>query len=221
MAPAHIDKAYDQQLERLTSSIGAMGDFALAQFNDAIRSLLEHDIALAQRTVEQDRMLDALRRDLSASAALVIAKRQPMASDLEEVLADLRIVEDLERIGDLAKNIGRRTMSMSGQPLPAQLVQRINAMVELTATQLSTAIAAFVQRDALQAAQVSSADDQVDESHHRIVADLVLLMGEDRGHVSDYVHLLFCVKNIERIADHAVNVAKAAHLKSTGRPLID
>ena len=118
MAPSHIAKAYDQQLERLTSSIGAMGDFALAQFNDAIRALLEHDTALAQRTVEQDRMLDALRRDLSASAALVIAKRQPMASDLEEVLADLRIVEDLERIADHAVNVARAAhLKSTGQPL--------------------------------------------------------------------------------------------------------
>jgi len=219
MAPSHIAKAYDQQLERLTSSIGAMGDFALAQFNDAIRALLEHDTALAQRTVEQDRMLDALRRDLSASAALVIAKRQPMASDLEEVLADLRIVEDLERIGDLAKNIGRRAMAMSGQPLPEDLLSRIRAMVSLTATQLRSAVAAFVERDPLQASEVSNADDQVDESHHRIVAEVVTLLAEDRANVGDFVHLLFCVKNIERIADHAVNVARAAHLKATGQPL--
>lgn len=219
MAPAHIDKIYDQQLDRLTSSIGAMGDFALAQFNDAIRALLTHDTALAQRMVEQDRMLDALRRDLSASAALVIAKRQPMASDLEEVLADLRIVEDLERIGDLAKNIGRRTIAMSNESLPEALVGRIQAMVELTTAQLKTALEAFVERDAQRAVNVNVRDDQVDETHHQIVAEMVAMMGESRSNVADYVHLLFCVKNIERIADHAVNVAKAAHLKSTGHPI--
>jgi len=219
MAPAHIDKIYDQQLDRLTSSIGAMGDFAIAQFNDAIRALLTHDTALAQRMVEQDRMLDALRRDLSASAALVIAKRQPMASDLEEVLADLRIVEDLERIGDLAKNIGRRTIAMSSESLPETLVGRIEAMVELATAQLRTALDAFVERDAQRAVNVNVRDDQVDETHHQIVAEMVAMMGESRSNVADYVHLLFCVKNIERIADHAVNVAKAAHLKSTGHPI--
>ena len=219
MAPTHIDKIYDQQLDRLTSSIGAMGDFALAQFNDAICALLTHDTALAQRMVEQDRMLDALRRDLSASAALVIAKRQPMASDLEEVLADLRIVEDLERIGDLAKNIGRRTIAMSGASLPEALVGRIEAMVDLTMGQLRTALEAFVERDAQRAINVNVRDDQVDETHHQIVAEMVAMMGESRSNVADYVHLLFCVKNIERVADHAVNVAKAAHLKSTGRPI--
>jgi phosphate transport system protein len=219
MAPAHIDKIYDQQLDRLTSSIGAMGDFAIAQFNDAIRALLTHDTALAQRMVEQDRMLDALRRDLSSSAALVIAKRQPMASDLEEVLADLRIVEDLERIGDLAKNIGRRTIAMSGDTLPPALVGRIEAMVELTTGQLRTALEAFVERDPQRAMNVNTRDDQVDETHHQIVAEMVAMMGESRSNVADFVHLLFCVKNIERIADHAVNVAKAAHLKSTGQPI--
>jgi phosphate transport system protein len=219
MAPAHIDKIYDQQLDRLTSSIGAMGDFAIAQFNDAIRALLTHDAALAQRMVEQDRMLDALRRDLSSSAALVIAKRQPMASDLEEVLADLRIVEDLERIGDLAKNIGRRTIAMSSETLPPALVGRIEAMVSLTTVQLRTALEAFVERDPQRAMSVNVQDDQVDETHHQIVAEMVTMMGESRSNVADFVHLLFCVKNIERIADHAVNVAKAAHLKSTGQPI--
>lgn len=219
MAPAHIDKIYDQQLDRLTSSIGAMGDFAIAQFNDAIRALLSHDTALAQRIVEQDRMLDALRRDLSSSAALVIAKRQPMASDLEEVLADLRIVEDLERIGDLAKNIGRRTIAMGSDPLPEALVERIRAMVSLTTAQLRTALEAFVERDPQRAMSVNIQDDQVDETHHQIVAEMVAMMGESRSNVADFVHLLFCVKNIERIADHAVNVAKAAHLKSTGQPI--
>lgn len=219
MAPAHIDKIYDQQLDRLTSSIGAMGDFAIAQFNDAIRALLTHDTALAQRMVEQDRMLDALRRDLSSSAALVIAKRQPMASDLEEVLADLRIVEDLERIGDLAKNIGRRTIAMGSDPLPEVLIDRIQTMVNLTTTQLRTALDAFVERDPQRAMNVNIQDDQVDETHHQIVAEMVTMMGESRSNVADFVHLLFCVKNIERIADHAVNVAKAAHLKSTGQPI--
>jgi phosphate transport system protein len=196
-----------------------MGDFALAQFNDAIRALLTHDTALAQRVVEQDRMLDALRRDLSASAALVIAKRQPLASDLEEVLADLRIVEDLERIGDLAKNIGRRTIEMSSASVPAALAASIEAMVELTSGQLRTALDAFVERDPQRASRVNERDDQVDETHHQIVAEMVTLMGEERTHVADFVHLLFCVKNIERIADHAVNVAKAAYLKSTGQPI--
>lgn len=219
MSPAHIDRLYDQQLDRLTSSIGAMGDFAIAQFNDAIRALLSHDTTLAQRVVEQDRMLDALRRDLSSSAALVIAKRQPLASDLEEVLADLRIVEDLERIGDLAKNIGRRTIEMSTASLPEELCGRIQAMVELTSGQLRTALDAFLERDAQRAAAVNDRDDQVDDTHREIVAEMVEMMGEARTNVADFVHLLFCVKNIERIADHAVNVAKAAHLKSTGRPI--
>jgi phosphate transport system protein len=196
-----------------------MGDFALAQFKDAIRALLGHDIALAQRTVEQDRMLDALRRDLSSSAALVIAKRQPLASDLEEVLADLRIVEDLERIGDLAKNISRRSIAMSGESLVPALVERISAMAELAENQLRTSLEAFVRRDAGRAQSVSLRDDQVDDTHHQLVAEMVTQMGESRARVADYVHLLFCVKNIERIADHAVNIAKAAHLKSTGQPM--
>lgn len=219
MAPAHTDRHFDEQLDRLTSSIGAMGDFAISQFSDAIRALMDRDAELATRVVDQDRMIDALRRDLSASAALVIVKRQPLASDLDEVLADLRIVEDLERVGDLSKNIARRARSLSAGAFPQEILTGFDEMSQRCIAQVRNAVEAFMHRNAGQARDVKILDDGIDREHHNLVDQIVALMGESRSEVADFVHLLFCVKNAERIADHAVNIAEAAHLKTTGKPI--
>jgi phosphate transport system protein len=219
MAPAHTDKLFDEQLDRLTSSIGAMGEFAISQVDDAVRALIARDVTLANRIVEQDHMIDSLRRDLSASVALVIAQRQPLASDLDEILADLRIVEDLERVGDLAKNIARRTNSLSESAFPEELTLSINDLSRQCNAQLRNAVGAFLHRDAGRARDVKLLDDPIDQKHHDIVDRVIELMKIERLEIGDYVHLLFCVKNVERIADHAVNIAEAAHLKSTGRPI--
>jgi phosphate transport system protein len=216
MPHTHIVTAFDQELDRLTSSIGAMGDFAGAQFTDAVQALLHGDTALAHRVVDQDRQLDALRRDLSASAALVIARRQPMAGDLDEVLADLRIVEDLERIGDLAKNIGKRAIAVAGTTFPSDLVARMEEMAGLATSQLRRALATFAARDAEEALAVRQQDESIDELHTAIFRDLVTRMGADTSQVIAFVHLLFCAKNIERVGDHAAHVAEAAYVKATG-----
>lgn len=216
MPHTHIVTAFDQELDRLTSSIGAMGDFAGAQFTDAVQALLHGDTALAHRVVDQDRQLDALRRDLSASAALVIARRQPMAGDLDEVLADFRIVEDLERIGDLAKNIGKRAIAVAGTTLPSDLVTRMEEMAGLASSQLRRAMATFAESDAEGALTVRQEDESIDELHTTIFRDLVARMGADPSQVIAFVHLLFCAKNIERVGDHAAHVAEAAYVKATG-----
>jgi phosphate transport system protein len=217
MPHTHIVTAFDQELERLTSSIGAMGDFAGAQFADAVQALLRGDSALARRVVDQDRQLDALRRDLSASAALVIARRQPLAGDLDEVLADFRIVEDLERIGDLAKNIAKRAIAVDGTTFPADLVSRMDEMAGLAADLLRRALATFAASDADEALAVRQQDEAIDELHTGIFRDLVARMGADTSQVIAFVHLLFCAKNVERVGDHAAHVAEAAYVKATGR----
>ena len=217
MPHTHIVTAFDQDLETLTGSLGAMGDFARAQFTDAVQALLRGDTALAHRVVDQDRQLDALRRDLSASAALVIARRQPMAGDLDEVLADFRIVEDLERIGDLAKNIAKRAIAVAGTAIPEDLVTRMDDLAALAADQLRRAVSTFLSRDPDEALAVRQRDESVDELHTAIFRDVVARMGADSSQVVAYVHLLFCAKNIERVGDHAAHVAEAAYVKATGR----
>ena len=217
MPNSHIVKAFDQELDTLTSSIGAMGDFAGNQFTDAVQALLHGDMALAHRVIELDRQLDALRRDLSASAAMVIARRQPLAGDLDEVLSDFRIVEDLERIGDLAKNIAKRATATSGAPFPAEVVQMMEKLAALAAEQLVRALATFASRNAEEAMLVRQNDEAIDAMHTAVFRDLVTRMSGDQAQVVGYVHLLFCAKNIERIGDHATHIAEAAYLKATGR----
>jgi phosphate transport system protein len=222
MPQAHLVKAFDQELDTLTSSIGAMGDFAAAQLTDAVRALLHGDMLLAQRVVDQDRQLDALRRDLSASAAMVIARRQPLAGDLDEVLVDFRIVEDLERIGDLAKNIAKRATAITGTTFSDNLVRSLEALSALASEQLRRALATFVSCDAEEALAVRQNDEAIDQMHTAIFRDLVSRMGADQSQVVGFVHLLFCAKNIERIGDHATHIAEAAYLKATGhRPEIE
>ena len=216
MPHTHIVTAFDQELDRLTSSLGAMGDFAGTQFADAVQALLHGDTTLAHRVVDQDRQLDALRRDLSASAALVIARRQPMAGDLDEVLADFRVVENLERVGDLAKNIAKRAIAVVGTNFPDDLVTRMDEMAELAAEQLRRALTTFSSRDAAEALAVRQQDESVDELHTAIFRDVVARMGADPSQVIAFVHLLFCAKNIERVGDHAAHVAEAAYIKATG-----
>jgi phosphate transport system protein len=216
----HIVKSYDLELQTLASSVGAMGDFAGVQFADAIQALLARDVVLAWRVIEQDRMVDALRRDLSAAAATVIARRQPVAADLDEVLAELRIVEDLERIGDLAKNIARRATTIAGEPgepIPAEIADKIRRLAALTSEQLRNAIDAYIARDAVKAQSLDEDDDQIDALHADIFAEIIALMNTSQKQVVGLVHLLFCAKNIERIADHATHIAEVAFQTASGR----
>ncbi len=218
MTHPHIVKAYDLDLQTLTSSVGAMGDFAGAQFVDAIQALLTRDMVLARRVIDQDRQLDALRRDLSNVAATVIARRQPMAADLEEVLADFRIVEDLERIGDLAKNIAKRATAIANTNFPEPIVKSLGQLASLASQQLKDAIDTYITRDAEQALLVRQNDEQIDELHTEIFRNIVALMKDHHDEVIGLVHLLFCAKNIERIGDHATHIAEAAYLTATGHP---
>lgn len=217
MSLPHIVKAFDRELEALTTNIGAMGEFARSQFNDAVQALLHHDAALAARIVEQDQRLDAQRRDLSASAAMVITRRQPLASDLDEVLSDFQAIEEIERIGDLAKNIAKRAIATSATGFPQELVATMTRLAGLASDQVGRALAAFATRNAAQAQEVRQGDEALDELHTALFRDILARMDTDHAHVVGFVHLLFCAKNIERVGDHATHIAEAAYLKATGR----
>jgi phosphate transport system protein len=218
----HTSTVFDQELEQLSSSIRLMGDFAGTQFTDAMKSLLQGDTVLARQVVDKDQQLDALRHELSESAALVIARRQPVAIDLNEILADFRIVEDIERIGDLAKNIAKRAIALASAPIPADLAKRMDQMAALAANQLQRALDSFTGRDADEALIVRQQDETIDELHTMLFRELVARTGEASTQTINFVHLLFTAKNIERVGDHAAHVAEAAYIKATGeRPDMD
>jgi phosphate transport system protein len=213
----HIVKAFDEELSSLTRNVKTMGQFAAMQFTDAIQALLHGDWSLAQRVIDQDRRLDALRIELSTGAATVIARRQPMATDLDEVLVTFRIAEDLERIGDLAKNIAKRATTVSSGQFPPDVVARMDELAALASRHLNAALETFFTRDAARAMLVREQDEQIDTLHTALFAELVARLSADPAQAVGLVHLLFCAKNIERIGDHATHIAEAAYQIATGR----
>jgi phosphate transport system protein len=212
----HIVKAFDQDLTALALLIGTMGEFAASQFADAVGALMRHDLALAQRVVDGDRELDRLRRDLSTAAASVITRRQPMATDLDEILADFRIAEDLERVGDLAKNTAKRAMAVAGRQFPDDIVANLQRLGEKASAQLRLALDAYTRRDGEQALAARQQDEELDRLHTQVFRNIVARTKGDQAQVVGFVHLLFCAKNIERVGDHATHVAEAAYLIATG-----
>jgi phosphate transport system protein len=216
MSNPHTVKAFDQELKALTRNVTAMGEFAGAQFSSAVRALLHGDWSLAQQVIDHDRRLDALRTELSTAAATVIARRQPLAMDLAEVLATFRIAEDLERIGDLAKNIAKRATAVASSHFPEDMVGRLDRLATLASDHLKAALDTFVGRDAEQALIVRQQDEKIDALYTEIFKDLVDQLSVDPTQTIGFVHLLFCAKNIERIGDHATHIAEAAYLIATG-----
>lgn len=216
MNPPHIVKAFDRELKALTRNAQALGDFVGAQFTDAVRALLHGDWSLAQKVIDQDRRADALRTELSTAAATVIARRQPLATDLDEVLATFRIAEDLERIGDLAKNIAKRATAVASSGFPEDVVARLDRLAVLASTHLKGALEAFVARDSERALIVRTQDEMIDATYTEIFSELVTRLKNEPEQAIGFVHLLFCAKNIERIGDHATHIAEAAYVIVTG-----
>ncbi|MGH8208363.1 MAG: phosphate signaling complex protein PhoU [Steroidobacteraceae bacterium] len=216
MNQPHIVKAFDKDLLELSGSIRAMGEFAATQFTNALNALLHRDLAQAQRVIDQDRDLDALRRDVSAAAAGVITKRQPMAGDLDEVLADFRISEELERVGDLAKNTAKRAMAIASRTFAEDVTANLSRLGEAASEQLRMALAAYAARDPDLALAAREQDEELDRLHTAVFREIVAQTSGDQPQVVGFVHLLFCAKNIERVGDHAVHIAEAAYKLATG-----
>jgi phosphate transport system protein len=194
-----------------------MGNFAELQFTDSVMALLHNDTALAQRVIEQDRQLDSLYRDLMAAASSVIIRRQPMANDLDEVLSDFRIAEELERVGDLAKNIAKRATAITNINFPADIIKMLQQLSTLASEQLRGSLESYMERDAEKAMIMRQRDEEIDVLHTDIFREITARMTIDKSCVVDFVHLLFCAKNIERIGDHATHVAEAAYFAVTGK----
>lgn len=215
----HIVSAYDQELESLGRKIAEMGGIAEHMLSDAMDALSTLDVDLAQRVVGIDPRLDILQREIEESAILTIARRQPMAVDLREIVAAIRVSGDLERVGDLAKNIAKRTMSIATEPRVARAAVGLRHMNEMAATQLKDVLDAYAQRDAERAQAVWERDGELDALEDSVFRDLLTFMMEDPRNITFCTHLLFCSKNIERVGDHATNIAETIVYLVTGEPL--
>jgi phosphate transport system protein len=207
MASEHIVKSYDEELRRLSNTITEMGGLAESQLAAAIDAVVKRDSELAANVVEADAKVDQLQQDLDNLAVRVLALRQPMARDLREVFAALKIGSDLERICDYAANVAKRAIALNQTP-PVRPVYALPRMAHLAELLVKDVIDAYVARDADKAYLVWTRDAELDEMYSSLFRELLTYMMEDPRNISACTHLLFMAKNIERVGDHATNIAE-------------
>jgi phosphate transport system protein len=215
----HTAKVFDVDLAKLTQRVAEMGGLAQKQITDAMDALLRRDAVLAHQVVADDTIVDDMQRQIEEKAVETIALRQPMAFDLRALVAMLRISNDLERIGDLAKNIGKRTIAMGDDHSQRKLMRGLRHMGILVVAQLASVLDSFVDRSPLKALKVWQSDKEVDSLYVSLFRELLTYTMEDPGSISMCIHLLFCAKNIERMGDHATNIAEAVHYMVEGRAI--
>jgi phosphate transport system protein len=221
MSNEHPSKAFDTDLQDLTRKVSEMGGLAERVIADAIQALTRRDATLAKRVVTADPAIDALQQDIEEKAILTIARRQPMAVDLREIVAALRVSNDLERIGDLAKNIGKRVGALEGDFYPNKLLRGVEHMASLVLDQLKQVLDAYAGRDLESALAVWKGDEEIDALCTSLFRELLTYMMEDPRNITFCIHLMFCAKNIERMGDHATNIAETVHYMIEGRPITD
>ena len=217
----HIVKSFDDELQELAAGIAAMGGLAEQLVSDAVTALSRQDGKLANRVIVDDKRLDDMQRVLEEKTILFLARRQPMALDLRHAIAALRISGDLERVGDLAKNIAKRAIAIDAQFHSKTLALGVEHIAELALQQLKAVLDAYAAGDIAVASQVRERDVDVDALYTSLFRELLTYMMEDPRNISQCTHLLFCAKNIERIGDHATNISETIHYMVTGEQLAD
>ena len=219
--PEHTAKAFDVDLQELTRMVAEMGGLAEKQIADAVDALARRDSDRAQRTVASDPSIDALQAEIEERAVLTIARRQPMAVDLREIVGALRVSNDLERIGDLAKNIGKRVLALDGEFHPPKLIRGVEHMGALVLTQLKEVLDSYAGHDLKKAMVVWNGDEEIDAMCTSLFRELLTYMMEDPRNITFCIHLMFCAKNIERMGDHATNIAETVYYMIEGHAIAD
>jgi len=217
----HTVRAYDDELNDLSQKIAEMGGLAEQNVADSVRALADRDAETAHRIIAADERIDKLQQQVEEAAIQMIARRQPMAQDLREIMAAIHIANDLERVGDLAKNTAKRVIAIEGNFGAQRLVAGVEHIAELSLTQLKNVLDAFASRDLATALAVWERDDEIDAMYTSLFRELLTYMMEDPRNITFCTHLLFCAKNIERIGDHATNIAETIAYLITGEPLTD
>ena len=215
----HTVKAFDLELDELGQKIAEMGGIAEKMMSDAMDALSSLDSELARTVIASDLRLDGLQREIEEKATLTIARRQPMAVDLRQIIGAIRVAGDLERVGDLAKNIAKRTLRANGEIRLPRAVVGLRHMSDVAALQLKNVLDAYAQRDVEKARDVWTRDVELDALEDSIFRDLLTSMMEDPRNIGFCTSLLFVSKNIERIGDHATNIAETVFYLVTGDTL--
>ena len=217
----HTTKAFDIDLQEITRKVAEMGGLVERQIADAVQALADRDLELGERVMATDPQIDALQRDIEEKSILTIARRQPMAVDLREIVGAMRVCNDLERIGDHAKHIGKRVVALDGDFYPAKLIRGVEHMSELVAALLKQVLDAYASRDLPAALAVWKGDEEVDAMCTSLFRELLTYMMEDPRNITFCMHLMFCAKDIERMGDHATNIAETVYYMIEGRPITD
>ncbi len=217
----HIVKTYEDELDQLSAEVVLMGGLAEAQVADAVEAVARRDVALAQSVVQRDHKLDELEKDVERKCIRLIALRQPMANDLRKTVAAMKIATSLERTGDLAKNIAKRAMVIAEAEPMSPLTRSIERMGKLVSSRLRDVLDAYKggRQDLAQSVWVS--DTEVDEHYNALFRELLTYMMGDPRTISASTHLLFMAKNLERIGDHATNIAEHIHYELTGEDYVE
>src|SRR6187397_2217845 len=221
MASEHTAKAFDSDLQELTRLVAEMGGLAERMIVESVDALIRRDVALGKRVVAADAEIDSLQRLIEERAVLTIARRQPMAVDLREIVGALRVATDLERIGDLAKNIGKRVLALDGEFHPPKLIRGVEHMGALVLTQLKEVLDAYAGHDLKKAMVVWNGDEEIDAMCTSLFRELLTYMMEDPRNITFCIHLMFCAKNIERMGDHATNIAETVHYMVEGKAIAE
>jgi len=217
----HTAKAFDTDLQEITRKVAEMGGLAERQIADAVKALVDRDVELGERVITTDPVIDAMQREIEDKCILTIARRQPMAVDLRECVSAIRVCNDLERIGDHAKHIGKRVVALDDESYPPKLIRGVEHMATLVLAQLKQVLDAYAGRDLQAALAVWSGDEEIDSMCVSLFRELLTYMMEDPRNITFCMHLMFCAKDIERIGDHATNIAETVYYMIEGRPITD
>ena len=216
----HIVRSYEEELNQLAAEVVRMGGLAEAQVGDSIQAFARRDVPLAQAMIGRDGKLDTMEADIERAAIRMIALRQPMANDLRRTMSAMKIAMNLERCGDLAKNIAKRTLVLTEAEPMSPLTRSIERMGKLVLGRLKDVLDAYTASDLDRALAVWSRDDEVDEHYNSLFRELLTYMMGDPRTITACAHLLFVAKNLERIGDHATNIAEIIHYEITGAETI-
>ena len=208
MTKDHIVKTFDEDLSQLDNLLAEMGGLCEAQLSKAMEAMVKRDVDLASAVIEGDKRIDDLEKEVDSLAINLIALRQPMAADLRMIIASLKVANNLERVGDYAKNISKRTIALSKVPVIANTANSIERMSTMVEGMIKNALDALINRDSQRAKDVRISDQEVDQMHSSLFKELLTFMAEDPESISTCTHLLFIAKNLERVGDHMTSVAE-------------
>ena len=215
----HIVSAYDEDLKFLSGRVAAMGGMAERMIENSVSALVHNDEPLARKVIADDERLDEAQREIDDRALAVIARRQPLADDLREIIGSIRISSDLERVGDLGKNIAKRAMAVAASRQPIKLFRGLQSLAELASTQLKDVLDVYASREVTRLGSVRDRDYEIDAVYTSLFRELLTYMMEDPRNITPCTHLLFCAKNIERMGDHATNIAETVYYIETAEQL--